>query len=1040
VLATTADKAEGTAATVTTLVAAGLFAAVSLLLTMQPLNAGSPEIPPPGAELAPELAPEPAADGAAGDPAALRATPYEPGPAGELSPGRSDAAPQVAPASPPDAAEAAQEQPAASQPAQVEPVHPEPARPERVQSGRVQSGRGQSRRGQSGRVQSESGQSGRGQSESGQSGRGQSEPVQPRLLRPARPASDAGRRERSYRATVPQQLPERQRLFRGRVGELRRLTDEYERLRATDPSHPGMHWSTGPVLLPIHGKTGVGKSALAQELAHRLAGEHPDGTLYANLSQAGGSRPPGEVLKSFLEALGWRDIPPETDDRVKIFRSLTAKSRILVVLDAARGADQVQQILPSGSGCTVIITSRPDLGPQLETRSLGLGVLSTADSCQVLDAYSRRHHLDAPTCAVEVAELCGRLPFALRSAGEQAARLPGGLCEVAARLRPPKSRLRQLAYNGRDIEGRIAAEYELLVPREQYAFRLLALVPSSSFVPWVLGPLLDVDFPEAENIVARLSGRELLDVDGPDDLSGLARYRFHPLVRLYAQQKLAEHENRADSAAALSRLDAAYLEAADKVLRQLDRSFPGRKRSPDHTWFPAGPLWPQRIAQLPFYWVRAEHANLVRTVHAAHAAQEWGIAWRVAARLGACLPPDVDVASGLLALDEGLLAAQVEGADLGRAEVLLARGAFLGALDRHGEATEALNQADEAAAKLARGNGDRGGLRLAAAIHRTRAETLLQQADYQEARVAAALATQRATEASVEDSEAEVEELLARLVTADAEGVLDPERSLIEGPFSDALVIERDDGSTFRGYLGLSEVARRRRNWAGATEHLQNAGKRHDGDARRLAMVQYKLAKTSWHECRAAEGQERVERAERSVMYAAQALLTFQNLHNLAGMVRARCMLCRALVAAGRAAQAEVEAKIAQRHLNELAGEEGVAPPLLACRVQRVQGEVLLEAGSSLARAQALLADAERGFAESGDWWSCAETKVLLGRTLARQDRYGQAYAAFWVAAAAFDAGQDEVSRNLAYQEIAGVAERMGLPGMAADMRGLGGR
>src|SRR5262249_39936119 len=238
------------------------------------------------------------------------------------------------------------------------------------------------------------------------------------------------------------------------------------------------------------------------------------------------------------------------------------------------------------------------------------------------------------------------------------------------------------------------------------------------------------------------------------------------------------------------------------------------------------------------------------------------IAWRVAARLGACLPPDVDVDSGLRALDKGQLAAQLDGADLGLAEVLLAKGAVLGALDRHGEATAALNQAEEVGAKLARGNGDRGGLRLAAAIHRTMAEALLQQAAYQEARVAAASATRRAAEARAEDSEAEAEELLARLVTAAADSALDPEHYLIEGPYSNALVIDGDDGSTFRGYLGLSEVARRRCNWAHATEHLQDAGRRHDGDARRLAMVQYKLAKNAWHQCRAAQGQERAERAE----------------------------------------------------------------------------------------------------------------------------------------------------------------------------------
>jgi hypothetical protein len=866
------------------------------------------------------------------------------------------------------------------------------------------------------------------------------EPVlrEPVRYKPVRPTPDPDRRERSYRAPVPHQLPERQQSFRGRAAELQRLTDEYARLRTADPSPAGLGRSTGPVLLLIHGKAGVGKSSLAQEFTHGLTGQHPNGELYANLGKAGGSRPPGEVLKSFLEALGWREIPPETDDRVKIFRSLTAKMEILVVLDAARGADQVQQILPSGSGCTVVVTSRPDLGPALETRSLGLDVLTAEDSWQVLDAYSRRHHLDAPTCAVEVVELCGRLPLALRSAGEQAARLRDGLCDMATRLRPEATRLRQLAYNGRDIEARIAAEYERLAPREQHAFRLLAIMPSSSFVPWVLRPLLDVDFPEAENVVARLSGRQLLDVDGPDRPSGLARYRFHPLVRLFAQRRLVQDETETDRAAALSRLDGAYLEAAEKVMRQIDPSFPGRSRPPERSWFPDGPLWSQRIAQLPFYWVRAEHANLVRTVHAACAAQEWGIAWRVATRLGACLPPDVDVDGAMRAFAEGLRAAQAEGSDLGQAEVLLAQGAFLVALDRHAPAAEALAQADRAVAALSRRNGDRCGLWLVAAINRTRAEALLQQAAYREARSAAQLATQRATEARSEDIRAEAEELLARLVTADVESALYPEHSLIEGPYDRALVVGRDDGSAFRAYLGLSEVARRRRNWASASEHLRDAAKRHDGDARRLAMVQYKLAKTCWHQLRAAaEGADRAELAERSAMYAAQALLTFQRIHNPVGVVRARCMLSRALVAAGRAAQAEEHAGAAQRELTRLT-EGGAPPPLLACRVQRVQGEVLLELGGNLAAARAALTEAERGFADAGDWWSRAETNVLLGRTLARLDRLPQAYAALWDAAAGFDAGQDLVSRNLVYREIALVAERRGLAGMAGDVARLG--
>jgi hypothetical protein len=137
-------------------------------------------------------------------------------------------------------------------------------------------------------------------------------------------------------------------------------------------------------------------------------------------------------------------------------------------------------------------------------------VPSLADSLRILRAYSRIDPVDAPTDAGEIVEFCGRLPIALRSAGEHA-RGRGTMSGAAAYLRPPHSRLERLAHSGRNVEGRFGAEYDRLLPHEQQAFRFLALVS-------------------------------------------------------------------------------------------------------------------------------AEHTNLVRTVHAAHNAAEWGIAWRVGARLGGCLP------------------------------------------------------------------------------------------------------------------------------------------------------------------------------------------------------------------------------------------------------------------------------------------------------------------------------------------------------------------------------------------------------------------
>jgi hypothetical protein len=64
----------------------------------------------------------------------------------------------------------------------------------------------------------------------------------------------------------------------------------------------------GPRVAVLTGPAGVGKSALAVRLAHRLAGQLGHRPLYADLGGAGAGRSdPGEVLVWFLHALGVAD-------------------------------------------------------------------------------------------------------------------------------------------------------------------------------------------------------------------------------------------------------------------------------------------------------------------------------------------------------------------------------------------------------------------------------------------------------------------------------------------------------------------------------------------------------------------------------------------------------------------------------------------------------------------------------------------------------------------------------------------------------------
>jgi predicted ATPase len=94
------------------------------------------------------------------------------------------------------------------------------------------------------------------------------------------------------------------------------------------------------VISAINGMGGIGKSALAIEVAHRLvdAGAFPDGQLYVHLQGATpGLAPlePLEALGRMLRALGVQpvQIPTRVDEAGARFRSLAADRRLLVVLD-----------------------------------------------------------------------------------------------------------------------------------------------------------------------------------------------------------------------------------------------------------------------------------------------------------------------------------------------------------------------------------------------------------------------------------------------------------------------------------------------------------------------------------------------------------------------------------------------------------------------------------------------------------------------------------------------------------------------------------
>ncbi|BEL02938.1 hypothetical protein Q0Z83_011290 [Actinoplanes sichuanensis] len=166
-------------------------------------------------------------------------------------------------------------------------------------------------------------------------------------------------------AGPPRQLPAAVPGFVGRTALSAMLDVAAAPPRATiegDPETTG-----GPVVLS--GPAGIGKTALAVHWARRSAALFPDGQLWADL-RGSGPRPadPAVVLDRFLISLGGSvggglaggDLTGGSVGETA-YRTVLAQRRVLVVLDDAAGPDQVRPLLPGGSGCRTLVTSRARL-------------------------------------------------------------------------------------------------------------------------------------------------------------------------------------------------------------------------------------------------------------------------------------------------------------------------------------------------------------------------------------------------------------------------------------------------------------------------------------------------------------------------------------------------------------------------------------------------------------------------------------------------------------------------------------------------------
>jgi len=115
--------------------------------------------------------------------------------------------------------------------------------------------------------------------------------------------------------------------------------------------------------------------------------------------------------------------------------------RVLIVLDNARGAEQVRPLLPGSPGCMVLVTSRDQLTSLILTKAAAcpvtLDLLTAAEACQLLASRLGPDRVAAEASAVqEIVTSCASLPLALAIVAARAATHPRfPLASLARELR-----------------------------------------------------------------------------------------------------------------------------------------------------------------------------------------------------------------------------------------------------------------------------------------------------------------------------------------------------------------------------------------------------------------------------------------------------------------------------------------------------------------------------------------------------------------------------------------------------------------------------
>jgi len=363
----------------------------------------------------------------------------------------------------------------------------------------------------------------------------------------------------------PRQVPPTPRGFVDRETILSTL----DRLLTGDPVAPRQ-------LVVISGLAGVGKSAVVRRWTQEWGDRFPGGQLYVDWAavRTDSGAPVSDALADCLAALGVQHehIPATLSARTNLFRTLTAATPVLVVLDDVTEPAQVPPFLPSSDGSVVLVTSNDRLA-ELALDGAHLLTLEPLDDRSGLSLLRElcgpaRVLAEAQT-ATKLVALCAGLPVALRIVAARLMSRPQlSIARLVGELADETTRLAAFSLRGEPLVSAVFDNaYRNVPPDAARLYRSLGLSPIRTVSAETAAVVLGCPLPRAAQLLDVLVDASLMD-----EIPGNG-FVFHDLVRLHAKQRALEEDSVEQRESVLNRIREHYL----RKTAFADRAVMGRR-------------------------------------------------------------------------------------------------------------------------------------------------------------------------------------------------------------------------------------------------------------------------------------------------------------------------------------------------------------------------------------------------------------------------------------------------------------------------------